>query len=133
MTSRVSLQNMISFVVYTPDRITSYTVNIVHQARRTSLVILNQEENDLNTGTCKDRYNVNYALLNTALAKAALVNLFETSLSTLLMDTTEEGKDAFVKITALGGAKLYKFTFMVKVAIISVLWEILLKLVTTFI
>ena len=38
-----------------------------------------------------------------------------------------------MKITALGGIKLYKFTLMVKVAIISVLWEILLKLLTTLI
>ena len=65
------------------------------------------------------------------LAKAAVINLFETCFSTLLMDTTEVGKDAFVKITALGGVKLYKFT--VKVAIISVLWEILIKLLTTLI
>ena len=40
------------------------------------------------------------------------------------MDTSEDGKDAFVKI---------KFTFMVKVANISVLWEIVLKLLTTLI
>ena len=38
-----------------------------------------------------------------------------------------------MKITALVGVKLYKFTLMVKVAIISVLWEILLKLLTTLI
>ena len=49
------------------------------------------------------------------------------------MDTIEDAKDAFVNNTVLRGDKLYKFSIMVKVAIISVLWEILLKLVTTLI
>ena len=49
------------------------------------------------------------------------------------MDTSKAGMDAFVKITGLVGAKLYEFTFKVKVAIISVLWEILIKLITTLI
>ena len=120
------------------------SANMVRWAGRASLVIMNQEENDLDTYTSKDSNNVSCAVLDPALggaklynfrplAKAAVIYLFETCFSTLLMDTTEVGKDAFMKITALGGVKLYKFTFTVKVAIISVLWEILIKLITTLI
>ena len=144
LTSHASLQKMISFVVYSADRITSYSVNMVRWAGRASLVIMNQEEEGLNTYTSKDSDNVSFPVLDTALggaklysfrwlAKAALINLFETYFSTLFMDTRKDDKDAFVKTTGLGGAKLYEFTFMVQVAIISVLWEILLKLVTTLI
>ena len=124
MTSRVSLQKMINFVVYTSDCITSYSANMVRWAGRASLVIMNQEENDSDTYTSEDL---------TLLLKPAVINLFETCLSTLLMDPSDDGEDAFVKITALGGTKLYKLTFMVKVVIISVLWEIVLKLLTTLI
>ena len=142
--NHASLQKMISFVVYSSDRITSYSVNMVRWAGRASLVIMNQEEEGLNTYTSKDSDNVSCPVLDTALggaklysfrwlAKAALINLFETYFSTLFMDTRKDDKDAFVKTTGLGGAKLYEFTFMVQVAIISVLWEILLKLVTTLI
>ena len=134
----------ISFVVYSSDRITSYSVNMVRWAGRASLVIMNQEEKGLDAYTSKDSDNVSCAELDTVLggaklynfrwlAKAAVYNLLETCFSNLPMEASEDGKDAFVKITGLGGAKMYEFTFKVKVAIISVLWEILLKLVTTLI
>ena len=124
---------MISFVVYSSERITSYSVNMVRWAGRASLVIMNQEEKGLNTYTSKNSNNVSCAVSDTALAKAALITLFETCFSTLLVDTCENDKEIFVKKTVLGGAMLYKFTFKVKVAIISVLWEILIKLITTLI
>ena len=127
LTSRVSLQKMISFVVYTSDRITSYSANMVRWAGRASLVIMNQEENDLDTYTSKDSNNISCAVLDSALggaklyyfrplAKAAVIILFEICFSAL-MDTRN---------------KLYKFTFL-KTAIISLLWEVLLKLLTTLI
>ena len=108
------------------------------------MVIMNQEEKGLNTDTSKDSDNASCPVLDPALggaklynfrrlAKAAVVNLFETYFSTLFMNTRKDGKDAFVNITGLGSAKLYEFTFKVKVAIISVLWEILIKLITTLI
>ena len=135
---------MISFVVYSSDRITSYSVNMLRWAGRASLVIMNQEEKGLNTDTSKDSDNASCPVLDPALggaklynfrrlAKAAVVNLFETYFSTLFMDTRKDAKDAFVKNTVLGGTKFYEFTFLVKVANISVLWEILFKLVTTLI
>ena len=87
LTSHVSLQKMISLVVFTTGCITSYSVNMVRWAGRASLVIMNQEEKDLNTDTNKDGLGV--SMENTALGgtkldkfarlvKATLINLFET-------------------------------------------------------
>ena len=100
-------------------------------AARASLVIMNQEENDSDTYTSEDSNNVSYAVLDSALGVAKLYN-FRPLAKPAVIDLFEDGKDAFMKITALGGTKLYKLT-MVKVVIVSVLWEIVLKLLTTLI
>ena len=115
----MSLQKLICFIVYTTDCITCTSANMVRWAGRASLVIMNQEEKDMDTYTSNNSNSVSCAVLDSAvggaklynfrwLAKAAVNNLFETCFSTLLMDTTEVGKDAFVRITALGGVKLCK-------------------------
>ena len=85
LTNHASLQKMISFVVYSSDRITSYSVNMVRWAGRASMVIMNQEENDLNIDTSEGDKDVNYAALDAALGdtrlckslfKAAIYKLF---------------------------------------------------------
>ena len=74
---------MISFVVYATGRITCYSVNMLRWAGRASLVIMNQEENSLNTDTgSEDSYNVN--VLVTALGGAKLLYKF-----TLLAKATD--------------------------------------------
>ena len=89
-------------------------------AGRASLVIMNQEEKGLNTYISKESNNVSCTVLDTALdgpklykcrslAKAAVINLFETCFSALLIlkDTRDDCKDPFVIMTAMGGAMRY--------------------------
>ena len=117
LTSRVSLQKMISFVVYTTGCITSYSVNMVRWAGRASLVIMNQEEKVSNTDISEDSNDDNYALSDSALggskpykfvllAKAALVKLVDTS----ILNTSEVGANLYkVRVFNVFVASLNKF------------------------
>ena len=68
----MSLQKLISFVVYTTDCITCTSVNMMRWAGRASMVIMNQEEKNVNRNTSEDNDNVNYVALGTALGGACL-------------------------------------------------------------
>ena len=77
---------------------------MVRRARRASMVIMSQVENNINTETINDSNNVNHAVLVTALggarlymftilAKAAVINFLKTWFSALLMESSEDGQN----------------------------------------
>ena len=117
LASRVNLQKMISFVVYTTGCITSYSVNMVRWAGRATLVIMNQEEKVSNTDISEDSNDDNYALSDSALggskpykfvllAKAALVKLVDTS----ILNTSEVSANLYkVRVFNVIVASLNKF------------------------
>ena len=68
LTSRwLSLEKLISLVVYTAGHISGYSVNMLRWAGRASMVIVNQEEKDMNIDTSKNDKGVNSAVLDAAL------------------------------------------------------------------
>ena len=115
LTSHVSLQKMISSVVYLSDHITSYSVNMLRWAGRASLVIMNQEEKVSNTDASEDSNDNNYAVSAPGgsrpykfvlLAKAALVKLVDTS----ILNTSEVGANLYkVRVFNVIVASLNKF------------------------
>ena len=77
---------------------------MVRRARRASMVIMSQVENNINTETINDSNNVNHAVLVTALggarlymftilAKAVVINSPKTWVSALLIESNEDGQD----------------------------------------
>ena len=99
-----TLQKPICFIIHTSDYITYTSVNMVRRARRASMVIMSQVENNINTETINDSNNVNHTVLVTALggarlymftilAKAAVINFLKTWFSALLMESSEDGQN----------------------------------------
>ena len=85
---RVSLEKLISFVVYTTGHITGYSVNMARWAGRASMVIVNQEEKDMNIGTSKNDKGVNCAVLDAALGDSKMYKpLFKAAMKNLFWET----------------------------------------------
>ena len=88
---RVSLEKLISFVVYTAGHITGYSVNMARWAGRASMVIVNQEEKDMNIDTSKNNQNdkgVNCAMLDAALGDSKMYkSLLRAAMNNLLWET----------------------------------------------
>ena len=92
-------------------RITCYSVNMLRWAGRASLVIMNQEENSLNTDTGSGN-NVNYVVLDTALGGAKLLYKFtllakqvkavQKSLNRVLGDTKLTLNEMFTLVAEIG-------------------------------
>ena len=88
-TSRwVSLEKLISSVVYTAGHISGYSVNMVRWAGRAFMVIVNQEEMDINIDTSKNDKGVNCAVLDAALGDTKMYkSLLKAAINNLLWET----------------------------------------------
>ena len=89
LTSRlVSIEKLISLVVYTAGHISGYSVNMLRWAGRASMVIVNQEEKDMNIGTSKNDKGVNCAVLDAALGDSKMYKpLLKTAKKILFWET----------------------------------------------
>ena len=107
---RINLQKMISFVVHVIGCITCYSVNMLRWAGRASLVIMNQEENSLNTDT--GSWSSYYVVLDTALGGAKLLYKFtllakqvkavQKSVNRVLGDTKLTLNEMFTLVAEIG-------------------------------